>query len=46
MLTTINSILTNQDIPQVYKSKNKNIYGIYKRLEQGHKLSDIQIYYH
>ena len=41
MLTTINSILTNQDIPHDIKVRTKNIYGIYKRLEQGHKLSDI-----
>ena len=41
MLTTINSILTNQDIPHDVKVRTKNIYGIYKRLEQGHKLSDI-----
>ena len=41
MLATINSILTNQDIPHEIKVRTKNIYGIYKRLEQGHKLSDI-----
>ncbi len=41
MFTTINSILTNQDIPHDIKVRTKNIYGIYKRLEQGHKISDI-----
>lgn len=34
MLTTINFILTNQDIPHDIKVRTKNIYGIYKRLEQ------------
>ena len=41
MLNMINFILTNQHIPHDIKVRTKNIYGIYKRLEQGHKLSDI-----
>ena len=41
MFTSINSILTNQNIPHEIKVRTKNIYGIYKRLEQGDKVSDI-----
>ncbi len=41
MLQTINLILNDKDIPHEIKVRTKNIYGIYKRMEQGHKLSDI-----
>ena len=41
MLQTINCILNDESIPHVIKVRTKNIYGIYKRMEQGHKLSDI-----
>ncbi len=41
MLQTINAILNDKDIPHEIKVRTKNIYGIYKRMEQGHKLSDI-----
>lgn len=41
MLQTINGILNDEDIPHEIKVRTKNIYGIYKRMEQGHKISDI-----
>ena len=41
MLQTINGVLSDKDIPHEIKVRTKNIYGIYKRMEQGHKLSDI-----
>ena len=41
MLLKIESILTKKEIPNEIKIRTKNIYGIYKRLSQGHKLSDI-----
>ena len=41
MLLTIKSILDDNSIPNEIKVRTKNIYGIYKRLEEGHKLSDI-----
>ena len=41
MLQKINKILTDANIPHELKIRTKNIYGIYKRLEQGQKLSDI-----
>ena len=41
MLQTINKVLTNANIPHKLKIRTKNIYGIYKRLEQGQKISDI-----
>ena len=41
MLQTINGILRDKDIPHEIKVRTKNIYGIYKRMEQGHKLLDI-----
>lgn len=41
MLQTINEILTNKKVPHEIKVRTKNIYGIYKRLNQGHKVSDI-----
>ena len=41
MLNTIGEILDNEEIPNEIKVRTKNIYGIYKRLEEGHKISDI-----
>ena len=41
MLQTINLILSDKNIPHEIKVRTKNIYGIYKRMEQGHKLADI-----
>lgn len=41
MFKTINGILSDKNIPHEIKIRTKNIYGIYKRLEQGHKISDI-----
>ena len=41
MLQTINKVLSDANIPHELKIRTKNIYGIYKRLEQGQKLSDI-----
>ena len=41
MLQKINEILTDANIPHELKIRTKNIYGIYKRLEQGQNLSDI-----
>ena len=41
MLYKIEEILKNKDIPYEIKVRTKNIYGIYKRLNDGHKLSDI-----
>lgn len=41
MLQTINKVLSDAKIPHELKIRTKNIYGIYKRLEQGQKLSDI-----
>ena len=41
MLQTINMILNDKNIPHEIKVRTKNIYGIYKRIKEGHKLSDI-----
>lgn len=41
MLNTIDSILSDKEIPHELKMRTKNIYGIYKRLEAGHKIHDI-----
>lgn len=41
MLFDINEILSCNSIPHEIKVRTKNIYGIYKRLEEGHKMSDI-----
>ena len=41
MLVTISTLLDNREIPNEIKVRTKNIYGIYKRLSEGHKLSDI-----
>ena len=41
MLKTIQDILKDKEIPNEIKVRTKNIYGIYKRLEEGHKILDI-----
>ena len=41
MLCKIEKILKDRNIPNEIKVRTKNIYGIYKRLNEGHKLSDI-----
>ena len=41
MLCKIQNILNDKKIPNEIKVRTKNIYGIYKRLNKGQKLSDI-----
>ena len=41
MLYKIETLLNDRNIPNEIKIRTKNIYGIYKRLEEGYKLSDI-----
>ena len=41
MLNKIKRLLNDQNIPNEVKIRTKNIYGIYKRLSEGHKLSNI-----
>ena len=41
MLYKIKALLNDRNIPNEIKLRTKNIYGIYKRLSEGHKLSDI-----
>lgn len=41
MLLTINNILNDNKIPNEIKIRTKNIYGIYSKLKNGDKLSDI-----
>lgn len=41
MLYKIETLLNDRNIPNEIKIRTKNIYGIYKRLSEGHKLSDI-----
>lgn len=41
MLLTIKGILDNENIPNEIKVRTKNIYGIYKHLNRGKKMSDI-----
>ncbi len=41
MLYKIETLLKDRNIPNEIKVRTKNIYGIYKRLNEGHKLSDI-----
>ena len=41
MLFKIKKILSDRNIPNEIKVRKKNIYGIYKRLNEGNKLSDI-----
>jgi len=41
MLYKIKAMLEDRNIPNEIKVRTKNIYGIYKRLSEGYKLSDI-----
>ena len=41
MCQTIESLLEFENIPNEIKVRTKNIYGIYKRLEEGNKITDI-----
>ena len=41
MLYKIQILLNDKNIPNEIKVRTKNIYGIYKRLNEGHKLSNI-----
>ncbi len=41
MLVNIDNLLNDKDIPYEIKVRTKNIYGIFKRMEQGDRLSDI-----
>ena len=41
MLYKIEALLNDHDIPNEIKIRTKNIYGIYKRLSEGYRLSDI-----
>lgn len=41
MLSKIECLLGDNNIPNEIKVRTKNIYGIYKRLSEGHRLSDI-----
>ena len=41
MLNNINVILKDNNIPSEIKIRIKNIYGIYKRINEGNKISDI-----
>ena len=41
MLYNIKRVLDDKNIPNEIKIRTKNIYGIYRRLSDGHKLSDI-----
>ncbi len=41
MLLKIQTMLNDKNIPNEIKVRTKNIYGIYKRLNEGNKLSDI-----
>lgn len=41
MLNTIQTMLNDENIPNEIKVRTKNIYGIYKKLSEGGKISDI-----
>ena len=41
MLYKIEKLLNDRNVPNEIKVRTKNIYGIYKRLSEGHKLTDI-----
>ena len=41
MLITIDSMLIKEDIHHYIKYRTKNIYGIYKKVSDGYKISDI-----
>lgn len=41
VLYNIKNVLEDKNIPNEIKTRTKNVYGIYKRLDEGHKLTDI-----
>ena len=41
MLESIHSLLENKNVPHEIKTRVKNIYGIYKKMKEGKKLSEI-----
>lgn len=41
VLWNIKNILDDKNIPNEIKTRTKNVYGIYRRLNAGHKLTDI-----
>lgn len=41
MLKDIHDLLTDNNIPNEIKARTKNVYGIYKRIQQGDKLNEI-----
>lgn len=41
MLGTINNLLNNQNIPHEEMVRIKNIYGIYKKIQRGYRLTEI-----
>ena len=41
MLENIHSLLENKNVPHEIKTRVKNIYGIYKKMKEGKKLSEI-----
>lgn len=41
VLQKISYVLDNENIPHDIKVRTKNLYGIYKRIEEGNKISDI-----
>ena len=45
MLTKISLILNSDNIPNELKLRTKNIYGIYKKMNEGHKISEIHDLY-
>lgn len=44
MLIVLDDILTKEGINHYIKTRTKNIYGIYKKVEDGYKISDIHDY--
>ncbi len=41
VLSNIEEILNNNEIPHEIKVRTKNVYGIYKKIHEGYKISDI-----
>lgn len=41
MLNNIQEILNKEEIPNKIKTRTKNIYGLYKKISEGHKVEDI-----
>jgi len=41
MLKDIQTLLNDNNIPNEIKSRTKNVYGIYKRIQEGNKLNEI-----